>query len=391
MATVPEPGPPPVAELAASLAALARHTAPQASTAPEQESPTRDRNLRTPSQYELKGKNLHYHCPSCANVLISNVDEGGVEDTCPHCDAVFIVPGREESLRCFSCNYDLRGTSTVSKQCPECGAVIDTGLGMSLVQRRVISGKKPVWVIVMLGVYGLFVIAILLSSLGAVGRGATGIIANPGSTTHDELVEFIIGIVFLGLIILSQFLLLYMPIRVASRRPLRQGPLIITAMGTGLLAGLLILGAGMAIADFLRSQNPWPYLIIALATWFAWSVIFALASSSRNPASFAVGLYQWIIAGSIIEMLVAVPCHIIVRRRNICSAGFLSFFGICTGIGVMILAFGPAVLILYSRRILDIQPSIERHLTEHQKRLRIGSWTLGVMILLGILTVLLAG
>jgi hypothetical protein len=52
-----------------------------------------------------------------------------------------------------------------------------------------------------------------------------------------------------------------------------------------------------------------------------------------------------------LELLVAVPCHVIVRRRNECSAPIATSFGITTGIAVMLLAFGPSVLLLYKKRL----------------------------------------
>lgn len=49
-------------------------------------------------------------------------------------------------------------------------------------------------------------------------------------------------------------------------------------------------------------------------------------------------------------------CHIIVRRRNDCSAPIATSFGITTRIAVMLLSFGPSVLILYRKR-LDSYPN----------------------------------
>jgi len=49
--------------------------------------------------------------------------------------------------------------------------------------------------------------------------------------------------------------------------------------------------------------------------------------------------------------LVAVPCHVIVRRRDDCSAPIATSFGIVTGIAVMLLSFGPSVLLLYKKRL----------------------------------------
>jgi hypothetical protein len=57
----------------------------------------------------------------------------------------------------------------------------------------------------------------------------------------------------------------------------------------------------------------------------------------------------WLLKGSVLELLIVVPCHVIVRRRHDCSAP------IATGLAIMLLSFGPSVLFLYKKR-LDSYP-----------------------------------
>ena len=64
---------------------------------------------------------------------------------------------------------------------------------------------------------------------------------------------------------------------------------------------------------------------------------------------------RWLLRGSILELLIAVPSHIIVRRRGDCCAPAGTFWGIATGISIMLLCFGPGVFFLFVARFKRLQ------------------------------------
>jgi hypothetical protein len=80
-----------------------------------------------------------------------------------------------------------------------------------------------------------------------------------------------------------------------------------------------------------------------------WGILFYLYL--RNSLEITTRAVSWLLKGSVLELLVAVPCHILVRRRDDCSAPVATSFGIVTGIAVMLLSFGPSVLLLYKKRL----------------------------------------
>ena len=71
----------------------------------------------------------------------------------------------------------------------------------------------------------------------------------------------------------------------------------------------------------------------------------------RNTSEIVNRVTSWLLRGSILELLVVVPCHVIVRRRHDCSAPMVTSFGIITGMAIMLLSFGPSVLFLYKKRL----------------------------------------
>ena len=78
------------------------------------------------------------------------------------------------------------------------------------------------------------------------------------------------------------------------------------------------------------------------------------------PLAAARTVARTLFAGSILELLVAVPSHVIVRGRDECCAGIYTTIGLVTGISVMLLSLGPGVYFLYIDRMARIrQPAPE--------------------------------
>lgn len=90
-------------------------------------------------------------------------------------------------------------------------------------------------------------------------------------------------------------------------------------------------------------------LIFWGAIWLLWAVLFFFYF--RNSSPTLTRLISWLLKGSVLELLIVVPCHVIVRRRDDCSAPAATSFGIATGVAIMLLSFGPSVLFLYKKRL----------------------------------------
>ena len=95
----------------------------------------------------------------------------------------------------------------------------------------------------------------------------------------------------------------------------------------------------------------WPGLIIPAISWIAWGIVFSRSFSSEKTGSFISTVINWLLRGSILELLVAIPSHIISRQRDDCCAPPFLLLGIATGLSIALMSFGPGVIILFAQRI----------------------------------------
>ncbi len=206
------------------------------------------------------------------------------------------------------------------------------------------SGRGPRWVVVVGVIYGLLLL----------GLASLPVLQSARSSDSVWPLLIVVGTIF----ICAELGLLLTPIRVGQRRPISRRSLLIPILATSALLAILCLGAGMAIHEWIRMPDfpLWLTSAIVLMLWGLWTFVFWILSGQRNPSSFGGHLHHWIYAGSVLELLIAVPAHVVCRRRSECCAGIESGIGLCMGIAVMLVAFGPSIVLLYYRRCKQISP-----------------------------------
>jgi len=154
--------------------------------------------------------------------------------------------------------------------------------------------------------------------------------------------------------VLGEFLLLFLRVDTSQKRLKPRTHILVSSLTTAFFLGLLtfagVLGAGVAFRGDKAMPDGMPGVVGSIAVaWAVWAVIFYRVNrDSTDAISRAVA---WLLRGSVLELLIAVPAHVIVRRRGDCSAPIATSFGITSGIAIMLLAFGPSVLLLYKQRI----------------------------------------
>ncbi|HET7221462.1 MAG TPA: hypothetical protein VFJ02_25575 [Vicinamibacterales bacterium] len=172
------------------------------------------------------------------------------------------------------------------------------------------------------------------------------------------------GWVWWGVVLIAGEVLMFLPVDRTWRKLRPRTHVAVTAAGMGAAVALLTFGFITIPFAAIYGDKDWPgrmgnlvehVFISLLILWSMWGVVF-YAYYRRRPARMARAL-NWLIRGSILELLIAVPAHVIVRRRNDCSAPIVTGFGIITGTAIMLMCLGPGVVALYKRRMQRYRPT----------------------------------
>lgn len=217
------------------------------------------------------------------------------------------------------------------------------------------------WGLVVLALYGMVLVAFTLPTLLAAFADEVDL---DNINFNDAIEAFLFWPYWVWLVVLlfCQGALLLVPVRVASRRPLTRRSLFWPCLATGFLVGCLVLGAALSIDEFFRRDMPgyewflWCYLALGASVWAFWTLVFFRRCRSRYGPAVVATQYRYLLRGSIAELLVAVPTHIVARHREYCCAGVMTFFGLATGISVLLASFGPGVFFLYLDRWRQLHP-----------------------------------
>ena len=216
------------------------------------------------------------------------------------------------------------------------------------------------WALLVAALYLLILVAltvpVLLLAFGSGGASpidpdqAVSALAEPGYW------------IWVIVMVACQLALLAVPVRVASRRPLTRGALWPTVLVAGLMMGVLVTAAFFAFDEFIYRGNvgdewlAWTGLGAGAATWVIWAFVFGRAAKSVPPRDLVTRQCRLLYQGSILELMIAVPTHIVARYRDYCCAGVMTFIGLTMGLSVMLFAFGPALYFLFAERWRRLHP-----------------------------------
>ncbi len=163
-------------------------------------------------------------------------------------------------------------------------------------------------------------------------------------------------------LVLCQAALLFVPVAVSEGRPVARRRVAVSAV-----IGAIPMAVMVAAIVQMTALMIWPegspfwsgspkvwvgsFLGALGALWAFWGTLFYRSYASADPLSFSNRTTRWLMKGSILEVIVAIPSHIISRNRGECCAPMFSLLGIATGLSIALMAFGPSVFLLFAKRI----------------------------------------
>lgn len=218
------------------------------------------------------------------------------------------------------------------------------------------------WGIVITAFYAAFVVLLLLPAGGVLIDGTN---ASDFLQAYRRSLDFHKWAwpvwLYVGMLVAGQALLLFLSVDTSWRHAKPRQHIALTAAFASFFMALLVGSAVYSLdatlagknASYLAGGSDERVISILLAIWVGlwifWGAVFY--RYYRGSPDIVSTMVAWLLKGSVLELLVSVVCHVIVRQRGDCSAPAVTGFGIVTGIAIMLLSFGPGVLALYKKRL----------------------------------------
>ena len=210
------------------------------------------------------------------------------------------------------------------------------------------------WGVVITVFYALIVVCFLAPLAVGLPEGVT----DPRHINFPDLYKDWVTWIPIAIALIGQALLLFLSVDTSWRRLKPRAHIFVSCLLTATLLALLTGAAILCLlsgvskdysVNLLNTTGLYATLGCWLGIWAAWAIVFYLYG--RNSSALMTRALSWLLKGSVLELLIAVPAHIIVRRRHDCSAPVVTSFGIITGLAIMLMSFGPSVLLLYKKRL----------------------------------------
>lgn len=137
-------------------------------------------------------------------------------------------------------------------------------------------------------------------------------------------------------------------------KPVRKPRFIIPVIITSFFLSFLMLFIVLAFINTFKTDpqftssdnNMWIFIVIF---WILWTIVFFISYKGINKFEAMRKLINFLLAGSLLELLAVIPSHIIDIKRGGCFVGMFTSVGISAGLMVMLWTFGPGIIFLFLR------------------------------------------
>ncbi|HEV2298360.1 MAG TPA: hypothetical protein VGR72_07570 [Candidatus Acidoferrales bacterium] len=216
------------------------------------------------------------------------------------------------------------------------------------------------WGIVITVFYFLILIVLLVPAACLLAAGEIPSMSDLIKGVGSALAHWLIWIPIVA-VVSGQALLLFLSVDTSQQRLKPRTHIRVSIIATAMLLGLLSFAAIFSLAVGIRGDailNVFPESDAASQAvvlgawaflWLIWGIVFQIFY--RDSSEWVTRATSWLLKGSVLELLIAIPSHVIARRREHCCAPTITSFGIATGIAIMLLSFGPSVLFLFKKRM----------------------------------------
>jgi hypothetical protein len=154
-------------------------------------------------------------------------------------------------------------------------------------------------------------------------------------------------------------------------RPLRLSVIIAALMAALLSVGLLatvaeLCGVWQTVALVNEVEHPryWPVLLALGLAWGLWALVFFVYWRRGDRATQLGRMLRGLMGGSILELLIAAPVHVLILRANSkeksCYCEIGSYTTLVLGSTVLLWTFGPGLFLLFLREKARRQPLLSR-------------------------------
>ena len=223
------------------------------------------------------------------------------------------------------------------------------------------------WGIIITAFYALVLTSLIVPGVVVVCMWESDGRHNPSWGDAFEVYDAWLTWVWVGILVGGQAVLLFVSVDSSWKRLKPRQHVLVSLVTIALVLGVLSFAAATSLLAGVFGDDAMDDALVGsqvkvlawwTSLWLLWGIVFFLYV--RQAPDRVVRVVGWLIKGSVLELLIAVPCHVIVRHRNDCSAPMATGFGIATGIAVMLLSFGPSVLFLYKKRMKQYEDSKSR-------------------------------